>query len=125
MDKIAYCGHHCGYCPFTECPGCRSENPFCSFATLFEDRQCPNVKCCKDKGLDGCYVCNQLVDCRIGFYDTPEQVAKATAIFIQKYGKESYDKTLTRAISAGVRYPIQFNELDHVKDMVVLLEKYL
>jgi hypothetical protein len=123
MDQIAYCGHHCGHCPYTECPGCRSENPFCSFATLFEDRQCPNVKCCLSRGLDGCYDCAELPACRIGFFDTKEQVAKATALFIHQYGKESFDRTLSKAIAAGVQYPTQFNEMGDVGKMVNLLRE--
>ena len=124
MDKIAFCGHHCGFCPFDKCPGCRSDNAFCSFATLFEDKQCPNVKCCIEKGLDGCYECKDLLNCCIGFFDTQEQVAKATALFIQKHGKNQYDVSLSRAIQSGIRYPDQFNELEDVNKMVELLEKY-
>lgn len=124
MDKIAFCGHHCGFCPYDQCPGCRSANAFCSFATLFEDKKCPNVKCCLEKDLDGCYECKDLTDCRIGFYDTKEQVAKATALFIQKHGKSQYELSLVRAIQSGVRYPNQFNELEDVDKMIELLEKY-
>ena len=124
MDRIAYCGHHCGFCHFDQCPGCRSENPFCSFATLFEDNVCPNVKCCLEKGLDGCYECQELPNCRIGFFDTKEQVAKATALFIQKHGKNQYDISLARAVQSGIRYPHQFNELQDVNKMSELLEQY-
>jgi hypothetical protein len=60
MDKIAFCGHHCGFCFFDQCPGCRSDNAFCSFATLFEDKKCPNVKCCIEKGFGGIKYPNQL-----------------------------------------------------------------
>lgn len=125
MDKIAYCGHHCAYCHFDQCPGCRSDNPFCSYATLFADNICPNVRCCKEKGLDGCYECKDLRECRIGFFDTQEQVAKATALFIQKYGKETYTNSLERAIQSGVRYPHQFNEMGDVEKMIELLKKYI
>jgi len=124
MDKIAFCGHHCGFCPFDQCPGCRSEDAFCSFATLFEDKKCPNVKCCLEKGLDGCYECHELPTCRVGFYDTKELVAKATALFIQKHGKKQYEESLVRSVQSGVRYPNQFNELEDVDKMVVLLEEY-
>jgi hypothetical protein len=124
MDKIAFCGHHCGFCPFDQCPGCRSENAFCSFPTLFADKTCPKVKCCLAKGLDGCYECQEVLNCRIGFYDTKEQVAKATALFIQKHGKQQYEGSLVRAIQSGIRYPHQFNELEDVRKMIELLEQY-
>ena len=125
MQKIAYCGHHCGFCPFDQCPGCRSDHAICSFATLFEDKKCPNVKCCIEKGLDGCYECKELANCHIGFYTTTEQAAKATALFIQKYGIDHYDISLTKAIQNGIQYPNQFNEMEDVKKMVELLEEYL
>jgi hypothetical protein len=102
-----------------------SDNPNCSFATLFEDKTCPNVKCCITKSLDGCYECKDLADCRIGFYDTKEQVAKATALFIQKYGKETYNSSLVKAIQDGVKYPHQFNEMEDIVKMIELLEKYI
>jgi hypothetical protein len=82
------------------------------------------VKCCIGKGFDGCYQCKELPDCRVGFYDTKEQVAKATALFIQKHGKNQYETSLVRAIQSGIRYPDQFNELEDLEKMVELLEKY-
>jgi hypothetical protein len=124
MEKIAYCGHHCAYCPFTSCPGCRSDNACCSYATLFDDKICPNVKCCKDKGLDGCYECQGLEDCNFGFYSTEERVAKAAALFIQKHGKNKYNIALRNAISDGIKYPNQFNEIIDIHKMIKLLEKY-
>lgn len=124
MDKIAYCGHHCAYCFYPECPGCRSDNPFCSYATLFSDRKCPNVTCCLERGLDGCYECAELAACEIGFYSTDEHVAKATALFIQQYGKACYAATLERAIQDGVNYPHAFNALGDVGLMLALLERY-
>jgi hypothetical protein len=92
---------------------------------LFEDKKCPNVKCCIEKGFDGCYECQDLSNCHFEFYESKEQVAKATAIFIQKHGKNQYDISLTRAIRNGIKYPNQFNELEDVYKMVAFLEKYL
>ena len=125
LEKIAYCGHHCAFCFYDTCPGCRSDDPNCSFATLFEDKKCPNVKCCQAKGLEGCYECAELAGCEYGFYGTKEKVAKATALFIQKYGKIRYNDALENAVNKGIQYPHQFNELEDVGKMVELLERYL
>lgn len=126
IDKIAYCGHHCRFCFYTECSGCRSDNPNCSYANLFENKKCPNVTCCKNKGITGCYECFELTNCTYGFYSREEeQVAKATALFIQKYGLDKYDITLENAIQNGMNYPERFNKLSSVQDMIRLLEKYL
>ncbi|HEX2954765.1 MAG TPA: DUF3795 domain-containing protein, partial [Bacillota bacterium] len=69
INPVSYCGFHCDFCFFKEwCGGCRSDYNCCSFATISEDKICPNVKCAKDKGLNGCYECNELTDCVKGFY---------------------------------------------------------
>ena len=125
LNKIAYCGHHCAFCFYTDCKGCRSEKTSCSFANLFEDKKCPNVTCCISKGISGCYECNKLSECNHGFYSRKEeQVAKATALFIQNCGLNSYHETLKKAIYCGVKYPDQFNKLNNVHEMIELLEKY-
>ncbi len=126
IPQIAYCGHHCRYCFYHDCSGCRSDNPTCSYANLFQDKKCPNVKCCVSKGLTGCYECSDLSNCVHGFYSRKEeQVAKGTALFIQKYGLEKYDQTLENAIQKGIKYPEQFNHLESVHHMIELLENYI
>ena len=68
----------------------------------------------------------ELFDCTYGFFSRKEeQVAKATALFIQKYGLEKYDKTLENAINKGIKYPEQFNSLESIQHMVRLLENYI
>ncbi len=125
IQQIAYCGHHCSYCFYDDCSGCRSENPTCSYANLFEDKKCPNVTCCKSKGIDGCYECLELSQCEYGFFSRKdEQVAKATALFIQKYGLIEYDKTLVASMHNGVKYPEAFNALNSVQKILQLLESY-
>ena len=59
-----------------------------------------------------------------------EPVAKATALFIQKHGKDRFEAALTKAarsgaVQSGVQYPNQFNQMEEVSEMVKLLEKYL
>ena len=53
------------------------------------------MTCCEEKGLDGCYECEELEGCQKGFY-TPENdganAAKAQALFIRKHGKKDYLK---------------------------------
>ncbi len=65
----------------------------------FEDRKCPNAKCCQKKGLDGCYECGELYECEKGFYSKSNDGAaavKAQALYIQKYGKEEFLKLQNR-----------------------------
>lgn len=94
LDPIAYCGFSCNHCFLGKwCGSCRSDYNCCSFATIGEDGVCPNVKCCQEKSLDGCYECPELPTCTIGFY-TPENdganASKAQALFIAKHGKQVF-----------------------------------
>jgi len=98
-NPIGHCGHHCYYCLASEmCGGCRSNYNCCSFATLLPDGVCPNTKCVTDKGLEGCYECNELENCQIGYYGrVNEYTAKATALFIKEYGERCYTDILKKA----------------------------
>ena len=127
INPIGICGHHCDYCFLGQwCGGCRSSYNCCSFATLFEDNICPNVKCAKDNNLDGCFQCNKLSSCEIGHYGKKgEYIAKATALFIKKYGEKSYSETLKQAIKDGLNYPKSFDETGNVESAFKLLVKCL
>lgn len=96
VDPIAYCGFSCKHCFLSAwCGSCRTEYNTCSYATLFENNQCPNVICCQEKSLNGCYDCKELKDCTKGFYTVGNDgaaAAKAQAMFIKKYGKKTFLK---------------------------------
>lgn len=96
VDPIAYCGFSCNHCFLGQwCGSCRTEYNTCAFSTCFDDKICPNVACCKEKNIDGCYECDELYNCTKGFY-TPENSgskdAKTQALFIKKYGRKNYLK---------------------------------
>lgn len=92
---IAYCGFSCNHCFLGEwCGGCRSVFSCCSYGTFHENGSCPNVDCCQEKEIDGCYECDELAKCTKGFYKSDNNGAyacKAQALFIKKYGKEKFD----------------------------------
>ena len=96
VDPVAYCGFSCNHCFLAEwCGSCRTEYNTCSFATCSENRICPNVKCCKGKGIDGCYACDDLETCEKGFYipsNDGANAAKAQALYIRKHGKKEFLK---------------------------------
>ena len=128
INPISYCGHHCDFCFLGQwCGGCRSNYNCCSYATLYSDYICPNVKCCtQENNLNGCYECADLLDCKKGYYEKDnEYIAKATALFIKKYGEDCYTKALTQAIEAGEDYPKTFDESGSVENALHILEKYL
>ena len=100
VDPVAYCGFSCNHCFLGQwCGSCRTEYNACSFATCFPDKICPNVSCCKEKGLDGCYECSELETCEKGFYvptNNGANAAKAQAMFIKKHGKKAFLKVHDR-----------------------------
>ena len=98
-DPIARCGLSCDHCFLKEwCGGCRTAYNTCSYAVCSPDRVCPNVACCGEKGLDGCYECAELTDCRRGFYaggkDT--NAVRAMALYIRKHGKRELTDVMDR-----------------------------
>ena len=100
IDPVAYCGLSCNHCFLGEwCGSCRTVYNTCSFATVSPDRICPNVKCCKEKGIDGCYECDSLEACKKGFYipsNDGANAAKAQALYIRKHGKKELLKVHDR-----------------------------
>lgn len=131
IDPVSVCGHHCDYCFMGQwCGSCRSAYNCCSFATISEEGICPNVKCATEHGFDGCYDCPDLKDCRKGYYvkeynGEQEYTAKATAMFIHKYGKEEYTRTLQKAIAVGVAYAGDFDKTGSVEAALKEIESFL
>lgn len=124
MSKgIGYCGNHCEYCFFTECSGCKSGNPGCSYANLFDDKECPNAVCCKKTGFDGCWQCENIDDCDIGFFSSGENDAKAYALFIKKYSTEEYTKTVLNLMHKGYNYPKAFKIVNDVDRILKIFEE--
>jgi hypothetical protein len=124
INHIGFCGLHCDYCFLGEwCGGCRSECNCCSFAGMFDDGICPNVRCAQEKGIEGCYQCNELENCVYGFYKK-ENEAKACALFIKKYGEEKFNKTIHKLFESGEGKE-SFNGNCKREDAIKILEKYM
>ncbi len=99
VDPVAYCGLSCNHCFLKEwCGGCRTAYNTCSYATCSPGGVCPNAACCREKGYDGCWECDQLAGCQTGFYTAGKDVnaVKALALFIRQYGKRELAAVLDR-----------------------------
>ena len=99
-NQFSICGLHCAYCFLAEwCGGCKSACNMCSYASANENNICPNVDCCKRKGYDGCYECEKIRECTIGFYNHNSDGAtasKALAILRRDYGDEKVKLALSK-----------------------------
>ena len=97
VEPIAYCGLSCDHCFLKDwCGSCRTDYNTCSYATCSPNGVCPNAACCRTKGYEGCYECEELDDCRTGFYGNGNDgnAIKAMAQFIRKYDKKELAKVL-------------------------------
>lgn len=121
--EIGYCGNHCEYCFFTECGGCKSKNPSDSYANLFDGKKCPNAVCCVDKNIKGCWQCDKVTNCNIGFFSSGENDAKAYAMYIKKYGTEKYTKAILNLMHKGYDYPKQFKEINDTEKILEIFER--
>lgn len=96
VETVAYCGFSCNHCFLGQwCGGCRSVFSCCSYGAFQENGKCPNIVCCQEKEINGCYECDELENCANGFYQPSNDGAnacKAQAMFIKKYGKERFLK---------------------------------
>lgn len=124
-NPVSVCTHHCEYCFMGEwCGGCRSSCNMCSLATMSENNTCENVSCAAEKGYTSCADCDELAECKKGFFGfgngfTP----KGTAAFVRKYGEEEYTEVLGRAIKAGLKYTEDLDNTGSAEGALELLER--
>ena len=129
INPIGVCGLYCDCCSIKlKCNGCRGDNSF-SLAGLKEHNGiCPNVKCAKEKGLTGCWECNDILVCKKGFYARKRvSFAKASVLFIKKYGEKSFLKTVNYIFSIDEETGHYFlsPQYGNINSKFELLEKYL
>ena len=127
VDQIAYCGLSCGYCFLASCCGsCRTNYNTCSYALSSTDGVCPNAACCKEKGLDGCYECSELYECKKGFYSLGKDTnaIRAMALFIQKYGKKELLRVMDTMHSKKKKKKIQEVLGEQIDEGLKILEEW-
>ena len=91
---IGYCGLACAVCGDISCVGCRNDG--CS-----NKDWCKNFMCCNEKGLKGCWECEQF-PCEGGMLDKIR--IRTFATFIKEYGKDALLKCLERNEKSGIVY---------------------
>lgn len=92
---FAYCGLACCICSENEnCVGCRNEG--------CEDKEwCKNYNCCREKGINGCWECEDF-PCQGGMLD--KMRIRVFAKFIAEYGESELIENLERNEKAGIVY---------------------
>ena len=127
QNLLGVCGFNCNGCFMEQwCGGCRSDYNCCSYGTLFEGNVCPNVACADEKGVEGCYLCDELDDCKKGYYSKEdEHVAKAAALFIREVGGERAEHALAKVIEASKETGETLEKAESVEEALALLHRYL
>lgn len=92
---FAYCGLACGLCSHGEgCVGCRKGG--------CEQRDwCRVQRCCREKGIDGCWECAAF-PCAEEMLQKPR--VQAFVRLIARMGEDAFGAVLERNERAGVRY---------------------
>ena len=92
---IAYCGLACCLCSENKtCAGCRNDG--CSGKDW-----CKSFRCCREKGLNGCWECGDF-PCDNPMFQKPKVAAFAN--FVSEYGAEKLMDLLERNESDGIVY---------------------
>ena len=92
---IAFCGLACAFCSENgTCVGCRNEG-------CVDREWCKNLNCCREKGLSGCWECNEF-PCEGSMLDKPR--VRAFARFARDYGVEALLDCLEKNELAGIQY---------------------
>lgn len=94
-DKLAYCGLACILCSERgNCLGCKSGG--CK-----EHEWCKNYNCCREKGINGCWECDEF-PCNEGMLK--KMKIRAFARFAKEYGEAELIRCLLRNKSNGIVY---------------------
>lgn len=93
--KIAYCGLACCVCSENEnCVGCRNNG--------CKDKDwCKNYKCCREKGINGCWECEDF-PCSDGMLEKLR--IRAFARFAKEFGEDELVRCLLRNKEKGIVY---------------------
>lgn len=116
---IAYCGLACAVCgENAACAGCRNEG-------CINKDWCKNFKCCKQKGINGCWECSDF-PCSGGMLDKVR--IKAFASFVKEHGEDKFFECLERNDKNGILYHYQgkltgdydkYNTEEEIKNMIM------
>ncbi|MEF9920811.1 MAG: DUF3795 domain-containing protein [Erysipelotrichaceae bacterium] len=116
---VGYCGLSCASCSKNDiCEGCHQLNPE-------EKYWCENLRCCLEKGLQGCWECNEF-PCTGTMLDKPR--ISAFASLIKEVGQDEFLNHLHRNEQNGITYIKKgtnsgdYDAFDQVADIVAFIK---
>jgi len=101
INSLAYCGLICDLCyKKDKCDGCKKANNTCE--RNCSAKGCYQKKCCLEKGLNGCWECEDIYKCKEGMYSIDDfSKVKAFAICIKEDGKDNFLKYVLKNMENG------------------------
>lgn len=102
-QSIAYCGLICSLCHLSnQCSGCKSENNCCGNRNSSEG--CYQYNCCMDKGIEGCWDCDD-APCDKGMFGEGHDLRlRAFIRYIKQCGKEQLANRIHENMKKGIYY---------------------
>ena len=115
-STVAYCGLVCGVCRNAvekRCAGCRNGGG---------NKNCYQKKCCVEKGLDGCWQCEEF-PCDNGFFADSNKMWRGLCVgsaqCIQDYGLEGYVDRMVSRLGNDVDYlEYKFKDIQEIKSVL-------
>ena len=101
--SVAFCGLVCRLCfNGSQCTGCRADE--CSCPGPAQDGKCVHRRCCRERGLEGCWQCPELEGCKAGLFAVNlSPKVKAFATFIRKAGMKPFIAGVQAGQARGLR----------------------
>lgn len=102
-DSIAYCGLVCAFChEAPHCGGCKSNANYCG-KRLSADG-CYHYRCCREKGLSGCWECD-IGPCDRDMFSEQHDIRNRTFVKCARLeGIEKLAEYVLRNQEAGIQY---------------------
>lgn len=119
---IARCGLACCLCSENDkCKGCRLDG-FADLSWCKDSEWCENRKCCIQKGIEACYVCDNS-ECLKGLFKDKIK-PRAFNEFIRRYSKEELLNCLEENERNGIVYHCEgiVGDYDDFDDIEKLIE---
>lgn len=122
-NNLGYCGKACAlYADAWFCKGCKSNDP--TLARHMQKTGCYQQHCCKEKGIAGCWDCDD-APCDKDVFALDEPAVYRAAIRCAKYGgpMELAGKIFLNQIH-GICYPLAYFGCEDEQEARRLLDTY-
>ena len=109
-DTVAYCGLVCGLCKGAQegCEGCRKGGG---------DAECHQRACCLERGIEGCWLCEDL-PCDSGFF--ADEAWRGLCIGLVQCIRERGMEQFVSLVEARLEKVVDYGEYRHKTEQEVL-----